>query len=204
MALGCRKPRLPPAHAAGARGMRVIAKTQRQEPRRAWRSVCAAACTTLLALPASASEEGLVLVPDLRPFGMLVQLLVLFVVLVYPVNAFVIRPLLRILAERDKQITGTRARAARLAEDARGIAERYQNSIRKVREEAEGGRRERIEQTRVEMLETTAAARTDAEGEIERARAELAGSLESAREILRTQAQDLAREAASRVLGRAL
>jgi F0F1-type ATP synthase membrane subunit b/b' len=48
------------------------------------------------------------------------------------------------------------------------------------------------------------AARSEAEARLDGARAEIAASLESARGALRSQAQDLARQAASQVLGRAL
>ena len=46
--------------------------------------------------------------------------------------------------------------------------------------------------------------RSEAETEINRAREEVAGALNDARAQLREQAQELAREAATRVLGRSL
>ena len=73
----------------------------------------------------------------------------------------------------------------------------------------QGGREAADQQRREELLTAKSAAgeqltgaRTDAEGEIERARGEIARELASARASLRAEADDLAREATSRILGR--
>lgn len=161
----------------------------------------AALCTGLPALARAASEGGLVLVPRLDLLG---ALLLLFVLLVIPVNQLLFAPLLRVLDEREDRIGGTRRKAERLEREAATVLERYQGSVREVREEAELARRALLEEVRADVQRETAAARRDAESRIESARAELAGSLDEARASLRAQATQLAREAASRVLGRAL
>jgi F-type H+-transporting ATPase subunit b len=159
------------------------------------------ALSLTIAAPAAAAEGTLVLVPDpVMTFG----LVALFVVIVFPVNAIVFRPILKALDDREKRIAGTRRRAEKLGKDAERILGEYQASIRTARESAEASRRSRLETVRGEVLETTTAARADAERELERARGELATSLETARTSLRAQAEELAREAASRVLGRAV
>jgi F-type H+-transporting ATPase subunit b len=159
------------------------------------------ALSVLLAGDAAAAEGGLELMPDLQLLG---ALLILFALLVVPVNAIIFKPIFRALDEREDKISGTRARAERLERDAQAVLERYQSAVREVREEAESARRARLETTRGETAQTTAEARAAAEGEIERARAELSAALEDARASLRAQSQELAREAAARVLGRAL
>ena len=69
---------------------------------------------------------------------------------------------------------------------------------------AESGRRQLLEEARREHAQMTGSVRGEAETEISRAREEVAGALVSARSQLREQAKALAREAATRVLGRSL
>lgn len=157
----------------------------------------------MLLAPAAAlaAGDGLVLVPD-PP--LLLALIALFVVLVLPVNQLVFKPLLRVLDEREARIAGTRARAEALEREADAVLARYESSVREVRAEAEQSRRGTLEEARSDAFGTTGAARGEAEAEIERARGEIAQALDGARATLRTQAEELARQAASTVLGRAL
>lgn len=151
---------------------------------------------------ALASSEGhLVLLPDLR---MLLALVVFFLLLIIPLNALLFRPIFATLDARDERIAGTRARAEKLAADAEATLERYQHSLREVREQADEGRKAAVAAARDDSQEQSRAARAEAEAELERARREIAGELESARGGLRGQAEALAREAAARVLGRDL
>ena len=154
----------------------------------------------LLAQPSHAAGD-LVLIPSLP---LLVALIVLFTVLVLPVNALVFKPIFRILDERDARTTGTREKAQELERNAQEILDRYEASVREAREEAERERRAALEQARGASQGTTTDARGAAEQEIERARSQIAAEFEAARTALRTQSQDLARQAASRVLGRVL
>ncbi len=155
----------------------------------------------LLASPAWASEGDLVLVPDPR---MLAALLILFVLLVPPVNALLLRPLLRVLDDRDSQIAGTRERADKVSVDADEILARYEQAVRDVRGEAESDRKQRLLASRRETVAQTATARSAAEQEMDRARQEIAASLAEAKQSLRPHAERLAREAAARVIGRTL
>jgi F-type H+-transporting ATPase subunit b len=162
---------------------------------------CGALATALLPGAALASGGELVLVPQIP---MLVALIALFLLLIGPTNRLIFKPLLRVLDEREARTAGTRARAARLEEEAREVLERYEREIAKTREETERLRRAALERGRGESQELTGAARGAAEQTLEQARGELAGALDSARRVLRAQSQELAREAAARVLGRSL
>jgi F-type H+-transporting ATPase subunit b len=150
---------------------------------------------------AASSEGGLVLVPD-PP--LLLALIALFVALIAPVNALVFKPLLRVLDEREERIAGTRSHAAKLEGKAEELLARYERSVAETRETSERERRTLLEEVRAEAQRETAAARGEAESRIEASRREVAVALESARETLRGQSADLAREAAAQVLGRAL
>jgi F-type H+-transporting ATPase subunit b len=162
----------------------------------------ALAWLTLLAAPAArAASEGLVLAPDLP---ILIGLIVFFLVLVVPLNRLLFQPVFRVLDEREQKIAGTRARAAQLEREAQESLDRYEASVRAAREESEQARRALLERARADALGATGEARAQVEREIEAARADINRALESARGSLRGQAQDLASQAASRVLGRAL
>ena len=158
----------------------------------------------VLFAPAAAFAEeghGLVLVPEL---GRIAPLILLFLVLIPFSNALVLKPLLRVLDERDARIGGTRAKADRMEHEAAEILARYERAVRDTRDEGERARRTLLTEVRSEVQREIRSARSDAETRLAGARGEIAASLESARGSLRGQAQDLARQAASQVLGRAL
>jgi F-type H+-transporting ATPase subunit b len=155
----------------------------------------------LLAGEALAAEGNLVLVPSWQT---LLTLLLFFTLLIFPVNALLFRPILRVLDARTEKIAGTRLRAEKLAAEADEVLARYQGSIREVREEAEQDRKARLAEARRESADRSAGARAEAESEIEQARQEIRAGLAEARSQLRPQAEQIAREAAARVLGRSL
>jgi F-type H+-transporting ATPase subunit b len=165
------------------------------------RALACAALALLAPSLAVAAEHTLSLTPDLP---LMVSLIVLFVVMIAPVNALLIKPLLRVLDERDARTAGTRAKAERLEQDAAAILARYEQAVREAREEGERARRALLTEVRAEAQTEIAAARRDAETRLEGARGEIGASLDSARGLLRGQAQELASQAASQVLGRAL
>ena len=202
----------PPSLASGSARVgsvplrRLARRSFRGWPGFAWlrgRSGLAAAVGGLLLAgsPAGASEGGLVLVPDPR---MLAVLLLFFVLLVRPVNALLLRPVFRVLDDREGQIAGTRQRADKVRADAEEILARYEQAVRDVRDEAERDRKQRLLAARSETAAQTATARAAAEQDLDRARREIAEALANARQSLPPHAERLAREAAARVIGRSL
>ena len=171
--------------------------------RRALRTptACLALAMSWLPAAAHASSGELVLVPDLR---MMLTLIALFLLLIAPMHRLIFKPLLRVLEEREERTAGTRARAARIEEEAKEVLARYEREVAQTREEAERQRRATLEQVRGESQGLTGAARGAAEQSQAAARRELAEALDGARHVLRDRTQELAREAASRVLGRSL
>jgi F-type H+-transporting ATPase subunit b len=139
---------------------------------------------------------------DLAP--LLVALIVLFALLVLPVNTLVFKPIFKILDEREARTTGTREQAEQIERDAQEILDRYEASVQAVRAEAEQTRRAALEAARSDSQGTANDARAEAEREIEQARNQIGNEFEAARTALRSQSQDLARQAASSVLGRVL
>jgi F-type H+-transporting ATPase subunit b len=152
------------------------------------------------AAPAVASEGGLILLPDFS--GTMPLLIVLFGLMVFPVNALILKPIFRVLDGREEKITGTRRNAERLAGEADEVLQRYENAVREVHVEAERDRKLALERARSEGATTNVGARGEAEQQVQRARDEMATALVDARDTLRSQSKDLARGIASRVLGR--
>ena len=161
----------------------------------------AIAAVALLSPLAARAAAGLELMPDWR---ILFGLVVFFLLLVFPLNRLLFAPVFRVLDEREQRIAGTRARAAQLERDAEAALARYEASVRSAREESEQTRRALLERARADALGATGEARAQVERQIETARSDIGHALESARATLRSQAPELASQAASRVLGRAL
>jgi F-type H+-transporting ATPase subunit b len=132
------------------------------------------------------------------------QLLVLFVLLIYPVNRFVLTPLLGVLEERSARIEGTRKRAGEVTASADAALARYSAAVEEARKQAGELRRSALESARGDQVRILADARHAAEAELSAARSGVAGALGEARATLRTESETLAREAAARVLGRPL
>lgn len=150
---------------------------------------------------ARAAGGGIEVVPD--PFWLAV-LVVLFALLIWPVNRLIFQPLFHVLDERSSRIDGARARAAETESEAESVLARYEAEVARVREEAGGERRSALEGARSEEQQLARQARGEAEAQLDRARQEIAAAFEDARRGLRPGAEDLAREAAQRILGREL
>jgi F-type H+-transporting ATPase subunit b len=158
------------------------------------------AVSGLIAQPVLASDN-LELVPD--PV-VLSTMIVAFVLLIFPLNQLIFKPIFHALDERAGRIEGARSRSSLLQGEADAVLERYETAIREARGESEEARQGQLALAREEQVTLTGQARSDAEGELERARADLGQSLEEARASLRSSAEDLAAAAAEQVLGRTL
>jgi len=178
------------------------------------RTIVAALLPLALAAPARADEGGLVIFPDLflgpsLSLGAVlgshyVQLIALFVLMILPVNRLVLQPLLRVVDERGAKIEGARKRASEVSAQAEAVLGRYQSAVEQARKQAEELRRGELDGARGEHARVVHEARTGAEAEVTRARAGVANAVAAARTELRRDNENLAREVAARVLGRAL
>lgn len=165
----------------------------------------------LIAAPAFASNK-LELVPDYGLFnlfgesfvGDLWLMILFFVLLIFPLNQLIFKPIFRSLDEREARIDGVRKRSSRLQQDADAVLDRYETAIAEARGESEQARQSQLVLAREEQARLTAQARSEAEGELEAARAELGRSVADAKAGLRASAEELAAAAAEQVLGRAL
>jgi F-type H+-transporting ATPase subunit b len=174
----------------------------RHQPKSKWVACGTFAACTLFAGVAVASEGGLVLLPDWT--GKLPILIVLFALLMVPVNAILFKPIFQVLDAREEKTSGRRERAGKIREDAEETLAKYESAVREVRAEAEQARKSEAAAAREENATLVGAARAEAERQLERATTELEEELAQSRQTLRAGTQSLADEAASRVLGRAL
>jgi F-type H+-transporting ATPase subunit b len=175
------------------------------------RTIVSAALLLAVALagPASAAEGGLQIFPDLflgaSPLeSHFVHLIILFVLLVYPVNQLVLKPLLGVLDERTSRIDGTRKRAAEVGTQAEKALAAYQTAVEAARKQADELRKSALDGARSDQARLLAEARSAAEQEVLAARSGVAGAVDGARATLRSQSEAIARDAAARVLGRPL
>jgi F-type H+-transporting ATPase subunit b len=179
----------------------LLRQNRTRSPRLVAGATALASVGILAAGRASASGDSIVLWPE---FPMLPVLMLLFIALIFPVNALLFRPIFNVLDAREAKIAGTRARAEKLTAEADEVLERYQGEVRAAREEAERERRAMLAAAKSEASAQLAAARGGVEREIERARGEISSELTAARSTLRRAAESLAREASARILGRHL
>lgn len=132
------------------------------------------------------------------------QLVILFVAIVFPLNTLLFKPLLRTLEQRGEKIEGARSRASALSKQAEEVLGRYETAVGAARRDAENVRRQTLEGARTEQARIGAEARRAAEQEVAKARIGVAGAIEKARAALRGETERLAREVATKVLGRPL
>lgn len=150
--------------------------------------------------PAHAAGD-LVLVPDLRIVALYI---VVFAILIYPVNRLLLQPLVRTLVERQRRSEGALERAASLRDEAAAAGVEVERRSATARAEAQRRRLAILSEASEEERALIGAARGDADRAIEAVRASVAAELTDARQALRNDARALARDAAARVLGREL
>jgi len=156
----------------------------------------------LAALPSlSHAAESLELLPD--PLRLLISFSVLLV-LIYPVHQLLLKPLTQVLVRRTQQISGAMAEADRGSSEARELEDSIRARLADARAQGQSMRTELLTQAEGIERETLGRAREAATQSIDRMRARIADETQSARDALPRLSQELAREAAAKLLGRAL
>ena len=152
-------------------------------------------------LPATAHASALNLVPQVE----LVALnLVLFVLLIYPVNRLLVQPLLRVLEERERRTSGAEYEVESLQGAAREARSALEAGLLEGRGRAQARRAAILSAGEEQERAVLEAARDDAVRNIESVRAAVQSELDAARAALEADTRALAREAATRILGRPL
>lgn len=154
-----------------------------------------------LAIPASAQAAGLNLVPDALTVATNIAL---FLLLIYPVNRLLVRPLLRVLDERESRTSGALAQSQQLGEEARAARGALEAELAQGRASAQTRRNSILAAGEAREREVLDAAREEASAIVESVHQSVQSELAEVRSGLQADARALAREVATRVLGRAL
>jgi F-type H+-transporting ATPase subunit b len=168
--------------------------------RRAPRAAALLAAATVIA-PAHAHAAGLNLFPDMGLVGMNV---LLFVLLIYPVNRLLVQPLLAVLDERERRTAGAESEVEALRSSAREARSALEAGLVQARARAQARRTAILSAGETDERALLDAARNDAMQNVESVRNAVQSELDAARAALESDTRALAREAASRILGRAL
>jgi F-type H+-transporting ATPase subunit b len=138
---------------------------------------------------------------DLNP-SHLVFMMVPFWVTVVVVSKLAIKPLLRVIEEREHRTQGARAEAADYEAKFNEKLAAYEARLAETRQKAADERGRIRATTAVEVDKILGAARADATTAVEQVRSAIDVERTKAREELKTQAESLARELATKALGR--
>ena len=113
-----------------------------------------------VAPPAHAAGQ-LKLIPD--DWSVVVALILGFAILIPIVNALIVRPVLKVVDEREDRVAGARRRADKLEAEAAAVLSRYEQAVRETRDECERDRRVHIDAAPAQQAELTSTAREEAE-----------------------------------------
>jgi F-type H+-transporting ATPase subunit b len=155
----------------------------------------------VLAAPASARAADLNLIPD--AFAVATNI-VLFLLLIYPVNKLLVSPFLRVLDERAERTSGALAHSERLRDEARASRSELDARLAEARGRAVARRNEILAEGEVQERAELDAVRAETERTVAEVRRSVQAELTEARGTLQGDARALAREVATRILGRAV
>lgn len=155
----------------------------------------------LLAAPASAQAADLNLIPNMV---VVATNIVLFLLLIYPVNKLLVSPFLRVLDERAERTSGALAQSERLRDEARGSQADLEARLAEARGRAAARRNEILAAGEAQERAELAVVREESERTVNEVRRSVQAELADARGTLQTDARALAREVATRILGRAI
>lgn len=130
--------------------------------------------------------------------------LLIFLLLIYPVNRLLIQPLLHLIEEREARTTGALERATELETATRQTGAQIEARLGEARGRAQARRTAILAEAEAEERALLQSASNDAAQSFEAVRNAVAAELADARTALGADARTLAREAASRLLGRAI
>ncbi len=128
--------------------------------------------------------------------------IVLFVVLLLVLKPLLFDPMLKLFEEREKRIDGAKLEARKMDLDSVGAQSKYEAAMHKARAAA-SVEREALRQEGVKTeTEILGKVRDVTAARVEEGRKNVATQVASARETLKRDADSLARDVATRVLGR--
>ena len=138
------------------------------------------------------------MLPDLSVLWVIFFVLLLTVIL----DRLLFKPILRVIAERERAITSARELAERSATEARAATAEFERKTTEARGEIYRQMDDMRRAGLAERAEIVSRTRAEAEAEIAAATAQLQAEVERARRTLSADADALGTAAAERILGR--
>jgi F0F1-type ATP synthase membrane subunit b/b' len=135
--------------------------------------------------------------------GFYIQI-VLFFVFAALLKVLVLDPTAELLAERGRRTTGAQADAVRTREEVDAMRLRFEKALDEARHAGQAAGEDLRRQSAAQEHEILDGARRDAARTLEQMRERVAAEAEIARARLREEADALARQAAEKILGRAV
>ncbi|MGE4345059.1 MAG: ATP synthase F0 subunit B [Geoalkalibacter sp.] len=127
-----------------------------------------------------------------------------FIILLVILHFLLYRPLLRIMEERRQATEGGHERARELEDEIQSRIKAYRDKLHEAKTRASEERAAMRTAAAEEERRILAEAQQKSSAQIQSVRDQVAKQAEEARKGLRSEAQDLARQVASKVLGRSL
>ncbi|HXG51903.1 MAG TPA: hypothetical protein VNN77_10900 [candidate division Zixibacteria bacterium] len=128
--------------------------------------------------------------------------ILLFLLLWVVLSRLLFRPYLHVLEERERRTSGTEQEANRLAGEAARLKGEYEERIAQAQAAGAAARDAVVQEGREQRERIIAEARREAAATLERIRRELHEQMQRERAIAAAEADLVAREMASKVLGR--
>ncbi len=137
---------------------------------------------------------------DLAFFIQMINFLVLMVVL----NVFLYKPIRKVLADRDEEINGAKARAAEVDKDVQEKMAQYEARLREARARTSEERNVLKKEALAQEADIVEKARKEAADSLAAIKNKVTKEAADAKELLREQARTLSLEICEKVLGRSL
>lgn len=127
-----------------------------------------------------------------------------FLVLVLILNVFLYKPIRKVLAEREGEVSGAKARAAAVDQEVQEKVALYEARLREAKAKAGDERAVLKKEAAAEEAQLLEKARKEATDSLASIKNRVAREAADAKELLREQARSLSLEICEKVLGRSL
>jgi F-type H+-transporting ATPase subunit b len=125
-----------------------------------------------------------------------------FLVLWFLLNKILFKPFLGLLEERERKTEGVKAESASLTEEGERLRAEYEGKISHANDEGRAVKESILQEARQQRERLLGQAREEAAGLLERVRQEVQTELRKERELAGREAEAVAQEMASKILGR--
>ena len=130
--------------------------------------------------------------------------LVNFLVLVLILNAFLYKPIRKVLADRAEQVRAAKAKAVDVDQEVQAKVALYEARLREVKAKAAEERMAMIKEAQAEEAALVEKSRTEAAASLAAIKKRISDEAADARNLLREQARGLSLQICEKVLGRSL